>query len=47
MLLMVALLLLLLFFGLGFVAHVLWLGLVVGVILAVAHFVKDEAVGRR
>jgi hypothetical protein len=43
-LLVLALLLFLLFGGLGFVAHILWLGLVVGVILAVAHVVKGVAV---
>lgn len=37
MLLLLALLFLLIFGGLGFVAHVLWLGLIVAVILAVAH----------
>jgi hypothetical protein len=36
-LLVVALLLLLLFGGLGFVAHVLWLGIVLAVAFAVAH----------
>ena len=36
-LLVVALLLLLLFGGLGFVAHVLWLGVVLAVAFAVAH----------
>ena len=40
MLLVVALLLLILFGGLGFVAHVLWLGLVLGLVLAVAHVVS-------
>lgn len=39
MLLVVALLLLILFGGLGFVAHILWLGLIVGLVLAVAHVV--------
>jgi hypothetical protein len=38
-LLVVALLVLILFGGLGFVAHVLWLGLIVGLVLAVAHVV--------
>jgi hypothetical protein len=38
-LLVVALLLLILFGGLGFVAHILWLGLIVGLVLAVAHVV--------
>jgi hypothetical protein len=44
-LLVLALLLFLLFGGLGFVAHILWLGLVVGVILAIAHVVKQGATG--
>jgi hypothetical protein len=39
MLLMLALLALILFGGLGFAAHILWLGLLVGVILAIAHVV--------
>jgi hypothetical protein len=43
-LLVLALLLFLLFGGLGFVAHILWLGLIVGVILAIAHVVKGAAV---
>jgi hypothetical protein len=42
-LLVIALLLLALFFGLGFVVHVLWLGLIVGVILAIAHFFLGAA----
>jgi hypothetical protein len=46
-LLVLALLLFLLFGGLGFVAHILWLGLVVGVILAIAHVVKAGATGGR
>jgi hypothetical protein len=37
MLLLVAIVLLLLFAGLGFVSHVLWLGLILGVIIGVAH----------
>jgi hypothetical protein len=37
MLLIVAILLLLVFGGLGFVAHVLWLGLILAVIVGVAH----------
>jgi hypothetical protein len=44
-LLVLALLLFLLFGGLGFVAHILWLGLIVGVILAIAHVVKAAATG--
>jgi hypothetical protein len=39
MLLILALLALILFGGLGFAAHILWLGLLVGVILAIAHVV--------
>lgn len=42
MLLVFALLLLLLFGGLGFVAHILWLGLIVAVILAVAHVITGR-----
>jgi hypothetical protein len=42
MLLLIALLLVLLFGGLGFVAHILWLGLIVGLIVAVAHFVSGN-----
>ncbi|HEY2833704.1 MAG TPA: hypothetical protein VGJ14_14840 [Sporichthyaceae bacterium] len=45
MLLILALLLFLLFGGLGFVAHILWLGLVIGVILAIAHVVRGAATG--
>lgn len=41
-LLIVALVLLLLFGGLGFVSHVLWLGLVVAVILLVAGMVTGR-----
>jgi hypothetical protein len=37
MLLVVAIILLLLFAGLGFVAHVLWFGLILAVIILVAH----------
>jgi hypothetical protein len=44
-LLVIALLLFLLFGGLGFVAHILWLGLIVGVILAIAHMVKNGVTG--
>jgi hypothetical protein len=39
MLLIVALLLFLIFGGLGFVLHVLWLGIVLAAIVGVAHFV--------
>lgn len=38
--LLLAILLLLLFFGLGFTAHILWLGLIVGVILLIASSVS-------
>jgi hypothetical protein len=44
-LLVLALLLFLLFGGLGFVMHILWLGLIIGVILAIAHVVKGAATG--
>ena len=37
MLLVLALILFLVFGGLGFVAHVLWLGLILAVVIAVAH----------
>jgi len=37
MMLVLAILLLLIFGGLGFVAHVLWWGLVLAVIIGVAH----------
>jgi hypothetical protein len=37
MLLIIAIILLLLFGGLGFVAHVLWFGLILAVIIGVAH----------
>lgn len=37
MLLVLALLLLLVFGGLGFVAHVLWFGLIIAVIVGIAH----------
>lgn len=43
MLLFLALLLLLVFGGLGFVAHILWLGLIVAVIVAVAHALTRHA----
>ena len=39
MLLILAILALLIFGGLGLVAHVLWFGLIVAVVLGVAHFV--------
>jgi hypothetical protein len=37
MLLVIALILLVLFAGLGFAAHVLWLGLILAVIIGIAH----------
>jgi hypothetical protein len=44
MLLVIAVILLLLFGGLGFVAHVLWLGLILAVIIAVIHmFTRSSA----
>lgn len=42
MLLIFAILLLLIFAGIGFVSHVLWLGLILGVILLVAHAVGNK-----
>jgi hypothetical protein len=45
MLLVLAIVLLLVFGGLGFTAHVLWLGLVLAVILGVAHAISGG--GRR
>ncbi len=44
MLLVLAIVLLLLFGGLGFALHVLWLGLILAVILAVAHVVTRRSV---
>lgn len=46
MLLLLALLVVALFFGLGFVADVLWWGILIGLVLAVAHVVS-RGVGRR
>jgi hypothetical protein len=37
MFLVLALLLILIFGGLGFAAHVLWWGLIIGVVLAIVH----------
>ncbi|HEX3900474.1 MAG TPA: hypothetical protein VHW74_15040 [Mycobacteriales bacterium] len=37
MLLILALVLLVLFGGLGFVAHILWLGLILALIIGIAH----------
>jgi len=42
MLLILAIVLILLFGGLGFAAHVLWLGLIVGVILLIAQGVSGR-----
>jgi hypothetical protein len=44
MLLIVAIVLLLLFGGLGFVFHVLWLGLIIGVIIGIAHALTGRKV---
>jgi hypothetical protein len=44
MLLVLAILLLLVFGGLGFVAHVLWLGLIVAVIIGIAHMLTGRKV---
>jgi hypothetical protein len=44
MLLVIAVILLLLFGGLGFVAHVLWLGLILAVIIGIIHmFTRSSA----
>jgi hypothetical protein len=45
MLLLFALLLFLVFGGLGFVAHVLWWGIVLAVVIAIAHALTGT--GRR
>lgn len=45
-LLIIALLLVVVFGGLGFAAHVLWLGLILAVIVAVAHMVTGGGRGR-
>jgi hypothetical protein len=44
MLLVLAILLLLVFGGLGFVAHVLWLGLIIAVIIGIAHMLTGRKV---
>jgi len=44
MLLVLALLLLLVFGGLGFVAHVLWWGLILAVVVMVAHAITGRHV---
>lgn len=46
MLLILAILFLILFAGLGFAAHVLWWGLVLGVILLIAHAVSGDRYSR-
>ncbi|HTC70146.1 MAG TPA: hypothetical protein VK662_11300 [Acidothermaceae bacterium] len=44
MLLVVALILFLLFFGLGFVSHLLWLGLILALIIGIVHmFTRSSA----
>jgi hypothetical protein len=43
-LLIIAIVLLLLFAGLGFVSHVLWLGLIVALIVFVAHALTGRRV---
>lgn len=42
MLLILALLFILLFFGAGFAAHILWLGILVGIILLIAHVISGS-----
>ena len=42
MLLVIAILLLLIFGGLGFLAKVLWLGLILAVIVGIAHFLTGS-----
>lgn len=42
MLLILALILLVLFAGLGFAAHVLWWGLILGVVILIAHVVSGS-----
>lgn len=42
-LLIIALILFVIFGGLGFVAHVLWLGLILAVIVAVFHAVSSRS----
>lgn len=44
MLLFLAIVLLLLFGGLGFVFHVLWLGLILAVIIGIAHALTGRRV---
>jgi hypothetical protein len=42
MLLIIALILLVVFAGLGFVAHVLWLGLILALIIGIAHMMTGR-----
>lgn len=42
MLLIIGLLLILLFFGLGFAVKVLWLGMILGIVLIVAQVVSGQ-----
>ncbi len=46
MLLIIALLLFLIFGGLGFVLHILWLGLILAVIVAIAHLLTGGSRSR-
>lgn len=46
MLLVLGLLLILLFGGLGFVLKVFWWGLIIGVILMIAHLFSGDRYGR-
>jgi hypothetical protein len=42
MLLILAIVLFLLFGGLGFVAHILWLGIIVAVVIGIAHLLTGN-----
>jgi hypothetical protein len=42
MLLIIALVLFLVFGGLGFVAHILWYGIILAVIIAIAHMLTGR-----
>jgi hypothetical protein len=44
MLLVIALVLLLLFFGAGFFLHILWLGILLAVIIGIAHALTGRKV---
>ena len=46
MLLIIAILLFLVFAGAGFVAHILWLGLILGVILLVVNGISNGRVDK-